>query len=130
MTPTEQPKSNFLAAGALLSALEPVVEEFGTSTPLTYVITFLHVVAAGSAGIDQGELGKKLDTSGPAAVRAVQALSDWSWVKGDDAQKQPGLGLVKSETDPRGDARRRVVSLTNKGDKLAQKIAAKLERRK
>lgn len=130
MVSSEQTKSNFLAAGALLNTLMPVVEEFGRSAPLTYVVTFLHVATTGSGGIDQGELAKRLALPPAAAIRAVQALGEWSWVKGDDGQKRPGLGLITSLADPRGDARRRVVALTPKGEKLMHKLATKMEKQR
>lgn len=118
----------FLNAAVLLDEIDPLKLVLGSSAPLTYVVAFLKVAANGDAGIDQSDLSKQVGLSQAATIRAVQALSEWSWLKDDADLKRPGLGLVTSEADPRGDARRRVVKLTNKGWLLMGKVGVKMEK--
>lgn len=104
-----------------LKALETLAKELGADVPLSYVRVLFHVAAAGDAGIDQGQLVKILDMSPSSAVRAVQALGKFSWLKDAHGNKKPGLDLLDSVQNPQN-FRLRTVTLTANGRRLMGKL--------
>lgn len=121
-------KTNHNAATNLLSLLEPIVEEFGQDTPLTYVLAFLRIAAAGGP-VDQGSLMRQMKYSSAVMSRSIQTLGKLSWKKDEHGNKMPGLDLVESVTDPR-DFRLRQLALTPKGERLLAKVSARVKEKK
>lgn len=100
---------------ALESVLEKLTNELGSSGTLAQARVLLHVASAGADGIDQGVLGKQLDISQSACVRAVRFLGSVNWTKDPKTGKyKDGLGYIRVVQDPQ-DFRLRQITLSEDG---------------
>jgi DNA-binding MarR family transcriptional regulator len=107
----------------VLRALETLTKEIG-DVQLSHARAFFYVGLAGEAGMDQGELARKLDTSPSATIRAVQALGKFHWLKDEHGNRRPGLDLIES-TQNAQNFRLRTLTLTANGRKLWTKLGGK-----
>jgi len=108
-------------AMTVLRALEVFTSEFGPRAPISYARVFLHVALAGDAGVDQGDMVIKMDIAKSAVTRAVQALGSASWIKDEEGNKKPGLGLIDSVQHPQN-FRLRILTLTAAGKRVFEKL--------
>lgn len=72
--------------------------------------------------ITMGELAKKLKISQSTVWRNVAILSDKGWTSNTNVKPTNGLGLISIRTDP-DFPRRKIISLTSKGKRLAEEIS-------
>lgn len=101
--------------GKLLSAVS-AVRLLDDAMPLQQFAVFLTV--ARNDGLTLSDIGEKLHISSSSASRNVQALSDYHWIK-----PRKGLELVETTID-RMDTRKKVVTLTKKGERLADELVS------
>lgn len=90
--------------------------ELRDDMPSQAISTFLVVAASPSGSIQMSDLSDRLDMTQSSTSRNVALLS------AIDRRKNPGFGLLKWELDP-VDFRKKVVSLTPKGQRLAARLA-------
>lgn len=100
-------------AGAI-EELRSINPELPAQTAMTFLVVALN------PGLKIGDIGDRLGVSHAAASRNVGALG--SGVRGGAA----GLNLIATEESPE-DSRAKVVNLTSKGMRLAEKLAKTLE---
>jgi DNA-binding MarR family transcriptional regulator len=86
--------------------------------PLRLCLTFLFIAKKGKEGATMKEIATFLDLPQSATSRQVAALSDHHWNK-----NKQGLGLVTTEIDP-DDWRQKIIKLTSKGQRLAERLEA------
>lgn len=104
------------ALARMIGMLEEV-QRLDREMPAHTLMAFLLVASAGQAGITQNELQQKLGMSGAAVSRNVAFLSKPRGIG------LPGHGLVDSDIDPENRRHRRL-TLTPKGERLAEKLKA------
>jgi len=97
-----------------------IVEEFRklqSDLPLQIASLFTYIAA--NPGISMKELQEQTNTAQSTCSRSVAALSEWQ------NHEKPGFGLIWMEEDPE-ERRRKLVHLTEKGEKLAATLAKML----
>lgn len=99
-------------ASRFLRALE-VMRQLDAEMPAQTISTFLAVVE--EPGIPIPKLAEKLGLSQSSSSRNVAALSKWQKFN------VPGHDLVEAEPNPE-DRRFKIVKLTRKGERLAEKL--------
>ena len=99
---------------ALLAAVEFLADNMDRSAPLHNVQLFLQIADATANGeaLEVNELQRQLGMTSSALSRALGAIGQWSYTD------QPGLDLVVAKPDY-SDRRRKPMTLTDKGEKLA-----------
>ena len=97
-----------------LAAAIKVFRELDAEMPAQTILTFLLV--AQNPGIKVGELVTRLDIAQSSTSRNVAYLSKWR------AFEEEGHDLIEAVEDPK-DRRTKVVNLTAKGKRLAEKVA-------
>lgn len=105
-------------------ALAAVLDEFRGRAPdiaANTMVVFFHVAA--QPGIRMKELERLTSLSSSAVARNVSFLSDQDWRRDSVGKRLPGLDLVVAVTDP-FDGRSKVVTLTPRGRKMFDKVAA------
>jgi len=102
----------------LMHILE-IFRELDPDMPIQYALSFLTL--ARNPGLSIRDLADRLGVAQSSASRNVAALSAWH------SFRKPGHDLVVAQEDPR-ERRRKVVTLTAKGEALLERIAAVLER--
>jgi len=105
----------------ILRAMEVLANALGPDAPMSYARAFLCVALAGDAGLDQGQMAKQLDASPSSAVRAVQALGKYSWLKDQHGNRKPGLDLIDSVQNSRN-LRLRTLTLNANGRRLLARL--------
>lgn len=125
----ETSKTNVIPLTLLLNGLNALAEEFSSEMPLSQARTFVRVAVAGDEGVQQQQLEMDLDFASAAASRSVGALSDFRTDRGRDGKQVAGYGVI-TRTDEALDRRSKRITLNSKGRAAAQKIAAKLEKRR
>lgn len=83
------------------------------------LLTFLHVAKTGKRGITSPELEKIMGMATSSMYRNTRILA-----QGRDGSSK-ALGLPKVEEDPL-ERRRKIISLTEKGEKLINKLASQM----
>lgn len=86
--------------------------------PVQYIMLLLAVATQGE--VSQNKLKELLSIPQSSTSRGLAALSEWQ------AYQKPGLGLITMKEDPE-DRRRKLVTLTYKGDKVVTEFLNKLE---
>lgn len=104
-------KSQLLAA-KLMKAIDVFHAATDPDVSIHAFTVFCAVTAQGGKDVDQGEIQAKLSMSSASASRNIQSLGEVHFLKG-----KPGYALIERRLDPM-DNRRRLVSLTAKGEKL------------
>lgn len=97
-----------------------IVEEFRklqSDLPLQIASLFTYIAA--NPGISMKELQEQTNTAQSTCSRSVAVLAEWQ------NHEKPGFGLIWMEEDP-GERRRKLVHLTEKGEKLAANLAKML----
>jgi DNA-binding MarR family transcriptional regulator len=102
-----------------ITVLNELHHALGVDAPLSYARVFCSIAASGEE--DQGSLQRRLGISPSAMVRAVQAMGASSWVKDANDNRKEGLGLIRSEIDPKNFRLRRL-TLTAEGRELARRV--------
>jgi DNA-binding MarR family transcriptional regulator len=91
--------------------------ELDPDMPIQYALSFLTI--ARNPGLSIRELSERLGIAQSSASRNVAALSAWH------SFRKPGHGLVEANEDPR-ERRRKIVSLTAKGEALLGRLDAEM----
>ena len=101
--------------GALWAVLSTLAEYIDRDSPITLLLVFGRIAAAGPTGVLQATVQRELGLPDSVLTRAVKALSG-----GNTAKGRSGYGLITQTLDY-ADTRHRVLRITDKGAELLQR---------
>lgn len=105
----------------LFKAVQTLVTALDRDLPLSYALVFLRIAMAGKGGIDNKRVLEDTEGSSGGLSRAIQALGAVHWNKVD-----PGFKLIRRGFGAE-DNRLRDLTLTPKGERLVEELAAVLK---
>lgn len=106
-----------LTMGTLYRTLQIMADTIDRDATLLQVLAYTRVAAAGEAGMDMGALQKELKVSSATITRVVQALGEIHYSK-----EKKGYNVIDRQQNE-ANLRLRVLKMTSKGEKAAEKLA-------
>jgi DNA-binding MarR family transcriptional regulator len=100
----------------LFQTVSLIAKELERDIPVTQVLVFLRIAAAGRCGIDQGELANELGIPSATMSRTIQALSKVHWTK-----NKAGFDIVERDMSA-VDNRRRCIRINTNGEALMARL--------